>query len=171
MLSDSIPRLNLAHLPTPLQRLSRLSESAGGPEIYIKRDDCAGLALGGNKIRKLEYLLADAKSCGATTVITAGGMQSNHARLTAAAACQVGMSCELVLERPASIPTRAFAQSGNQLLNRWLDAKVHLIDSGQEPGPPQPLRRRLPATEFRRFQRELVRSGGASGGFKYRQAL
>lgn len=135
MLSDSMPRLNLAHLPTPLQHLPRLSESIGDPEIYIKRDDCAGLALGGNKIRKLEYLLADAKSCGATTVITAGGMQSNHARLTAAAACQVGMSCELVLERPATNPTQAFVRSGNQLLNRWLGAKVHLVDADQNPGP------------------------------------
>lgn len=131
MISESFPRLSLAQLPTPLQQLPRLTEALGGPDIHIKRDDCTGQAMGGNKTRKLEYLMADARNLGATTVITAGGLQSNHARLTAAAACQLGMGCELVLERPLTEPTRAYTQSGNQLLNRWFGAKVHLVEPGE----------------------------------------
>lgn len=84
------PRLHFAHLPTPLEPLERLSAHLGGPRLWIKRDDCTGLAGGGNKTRKLEFLLADARARGADTVITQGATQSNHARQTAACAAKLG---------------------------------------------------------------------------------
>ena len=80
-----IPRLRFAHLPTPVEPMPRLSAALGGPAIWIKRDDQTGLALGGNKARKLEFLIGDARREGATTVVTTGAVQSNHARMTAAA--------------------------------------------------------------------------------------
>ncbi len=95
-LTDTLPRFSLATLPTPLQDATRLREALGGPgkcpRILIKRDDLTGLAYGGNKVRKLEFLVADALTKGATTLITAGAAQSNHARATAAAAA-VGLLC------------------------------------------------------------------------------
>src|SRR5271169_1607408 len=95
---DQLPRINLLHAPTPLEPLPRLSAALGGPQLWAKRDDCTGLALGGNKVRKLEYLLGEALAQGADTVITAGGFQSNHARQTAAAAAQLGLRCNLILD-------------------------------------------------------------------------
>lgn len=92
-----IEPLKIAHLPTPVEALPRLTEELGGPQLLIKRDDQTGLASGGNKTRKLEYLLADALAKGAQTVITAGAVQSNHCRQTAAAAARVGLDCILVL--------------------------------------------------------------------------
>ncbi|MFO0411508.1 MAG: pyridoxal-phosphate dependent enzyme, partial [bacterium] len=91
------PRIRLAHLPTPLEPLPRLSEALG-VEIWIKRDDCTGLAGGGNKTRKLEFLLGDAFECGADTLVTQGAVQSNHVRQTAAAAAAHGLACEVILE-------------------------------------------------------------------------
>ena len=90
---DQLPRINLLHAPTPLEPLPRLSAALGGPQLWAKRDDCTGLALGGNKVRKLEYLLGEALAQGADTVITTGGFQSNHARQTAAAAARLGLRC------------------------------------------------------------------------------
>ncbi len=92
-----IQRLNFAHLPTPIEQLSRLSAVLGGPSIFVKRDDQTGLALGGNKTRKLEFLVAEALAQGAKTLITAGAAQSNHCRQTAAAAAKFGLECVLVL--------------------------------------------------------------------------
>ena len=86
MLLSRFPRVSLAHLPTPLEHLPRLSKHLGGPQIYVKRDDCTGLATGGNKTRKLEFLMADAAEQGADMVLTHGATQSNHARQTAAIA-------------------------------------------------------------------------------------
>jgi D-cysteine desulfhydrase family pyridoxal phosphate-dependent enzyme len=106
-------------LPTAIERLPRLSEALGGPEIYVKRDDQTGLAFGGNKTRKLEFLLADAQQRGAQTVITAGAVQSNHCRQTAAGAARFGLDCILVL---AGAPDEA--PSGNLLLDRLLGAEV-----------------------------------------------
>src|SRR6187402_2652345 len=112
------PRLSLAQLPTPIHDAVRLREALGGParcpRILIKRDDLTALGLGGNKARKLEYLVADAKAKGATTLITTGAVQSNHARMTAAAACVVGMRCVLVLTATTQEP----ALAGNLLLDR-----------------------------------------------------
>jgi L-cysteate sulfo-lyase len=90
-----LAKLQLGHWPTPLEPMLRLNQLHKGPELWVKRDDCSGLAMGGNKTRKLEYLLADAQQQGVTTLLTAGGVQSNHARQTAAAAAKVGLGCEL----------------------------------------------------------------------------
>ena len=94
---DSFPKVRLGIFPTPVHRLDRISEILG-TNVYIKRDDLTGLGLGGNKVRKLEYLLADAREQGAEIVFTTGGAQSNHAMLTAAAACKLGMKAVLLLQ-------------------------------------------------------------------------
>jgi len=123
------PRLPLAQLPTPLHDAVRLRDALGGParcpRILIKRDDLTALGLGGNKARKLEYLVADAQAQGATTLITTGAVQSNHARMTAAAACVAGMRCVLVLTAATTEPPLA----GNLLLDRLYGATVRLVPS------------------------------------------
>ena len=126
------PRVSLAHLPTPLEYLPRLSEALGGPDIWVKRDDCTGLASGGNKTRKLEFLLADALACGADTVITQGAVQSNHARQTAAGAARLGMACELLFENRISEPGDDYLNSGNVLLDRMFDATLHHHPKGAD---------------------------------------
>ena len=115
----NISRLNFAHLPTPIEALPRLSETFGGPRLLIKRDDQTGLAFGGNKTRKLEFLLAEARDQGAKTLITGGALQSNHCRQTAAAAARFGFECILVLtgERPEQ-------PSANLLLDQLFGAQV-----------------------------------------------
>jgi L-cysteate sulfo-lyase len=120
-------RLPLAHLPTPLEPLERLSRELGGPWIWIKRDDCTGLAGGGNKTRKLEFLLGDALVRGADTVMTVGAVQSNHARQTAAACARLGLRCELFLKESAPGRGESYGYSGNVLLDRILGAKLHII--------------------------------------------
>src|SRR5215831_15605868 len=99
---EKLPRFPLAQLPTPVERLERLSKELGGPHLFIKRDDQTGLAMGGNKTRKLEFLVGQAIEQGADTLVTAGAAQSNHCRQTAAAAAKAGLKCELILngERP-----------------------------------------------------------------------
>lgn len=106
----NIPRLQFAHLPTRLEPLPRLSAHLGGPQIWIKRDDQTGLAFGGNKTRKLEFLVAQAQANGAHTLVTAGALQSNHCRQTAAAAARFGFACILVLvgEPPARATANLF---------------------------------------------------------------
>ena len=91
MLTDAIPRLRFAHLPTPIEALPRLSQRLDGPRLLVKRDDQTGLATGGNKARKLEFLAAAAQAEGADTLVTGGAVQSNHCRQTAAAAARVGL--------------------------------------------------------------------------------
>lgn len=115
----SIPRLRFAHLPTPVESLSWLSDELGGPQLLVKRDDLTGLAFGGNKTRKLEFLLADAQSQGARTLITAGAVQSNHCRQTAAAAARFGLECILVLA--GEIPQ---VYTANLLLDHLLGANL-----------------------------------------------
>lgn len=126
------PRLRLARLPTPLHEAARLRTALGGadscPRILFKRDDLTDLALGGNKARKLEFLLADAKRQGATALVTTGGEQSNHARMTAAAASLVGMRAALVLT--VAGPATPAAE-GNLLLDRLLGAEVHLVHGSE----------------------------------------
>ena len=99
------PRVSLAHLPTPLEFLPNLSAELGGPRVLVKRNDCTGLATGGNKTRKLEFVMAEALEQGADTIVTVGAVQSNHVRQTAAAACKLGLSCEVLLEHRISDPT------------------------------------------------------------------
>jgi len=123
MLTDRLPRISLAHLPTPLEEMPRLREAlGGGPRLLIKRDDQTGLATGGNKTRKLEFLVAEALAQGADTLITAGGLQSNHCRQTAAAAAKMGLRCALVL---SGDPLPRSQWNGNLLLNDLLGAEVH----------------------------------------------
>ena len=119
MITDQVKRVSLGHFPTPVHALPRLSEKLGGPRLFVKRDDQTGLATGGNKTRKLEFLVADALDRHMDTLITAGAPQSNHARQTAAAAAKVGMKCVLVL-RGQPQPGR----QGNLLLDELLGAEI-----------------------------------------------
>tara|TARA_R110002072_G_scaffold47077_1_gene130113 strand:+ start:8645 stop:9658 length:1014 start_codon:yes stop_codon:yes gene_type:complete len=111
------PRRFLAHLPTPLERLDRLTKELGGPEIWIKRDDCTGISTGGNKTRKLEFLMAEAELQGAEIVITQGATQSNHARQTAAFAAKMGMQCHILLEDRTGSDNANYNNNGNVLLD------------------------------------------------------
>jgi D-cysteine desulfhydrase len=119
MLTDNHPRVAIAHLPTPLEPLPRLTNHLDGPELWVKRDDQTGLATGGNKTRKLEFLVAEALAQAADTLITCGAAQSNHARQTAAAAAKFGLDRVLVLRGEAPPETQ-----GNLLLDRLLGAEV-----------------------------------------------
>jgi D-cysteine desulfhydrase family pyridoxal phosphate-dependent enzyme len=116
---NNVSRLHFAHLPTPIEELPRLSEALGGPRLLIKRDDQTGLALGGNKTRKLEFLVAEALDQGACTLISGGAMQSNHCRQTAAAAARYGLECTLVLT--GELPEKP---SANLLLDELFGAKI-----------------------------------------------
>ncbi|MCB1846683.1 MAG: D-cysteine desulfhydrase [Halieaceae bacterium] len=126
------PRIKLAHLPTPLEYLPRLTEYLGGPSIYVKRDDCTGLASGGNKTRKLEFLMADALAQNADTIITQGAVQSNHARQTAAAAARLGLDCELLFENRIREPNHIYLNSGNVFLDRLFGAGIHHHPGGTD---------------------------------------
>ncbi|MGI9247477.1 MAG: D-cysteine desulfhydrase, partial [Woeseiaceae bacterium] len=132
MLLSDFPRAPLAHLPTPLEHMPRLSKVLGGPEIYVKRDDCTGLATGGNKTRKLEYSMGEALQKGADTIITVGAVQSNHVRQTVAAACKLGLKCEVVLERRVQHPSDLYRNSGNVLLDRIFGANLREYDDGTD---------------------------------------
>lgn len=111
------PRHFMAHLPTPLERLDRLTAELAGPEIWIKRDDCTGLSTGGNKTRKLEFLMAEAELAGADMVMTQGATQSNHARQTAAFAARLGMDCHILLEDRTGSNNPNYNTNGNVLLD------------------------------------------------------
>ena len=132
MLLSDFPRVSLAHLPTPLEYLPRLSKHLGGPEIYVKRDDCTGLASGGNKTRKLEFSMAAALEEGADTIVTVGAVQSNHVRQTAAAACKLGLKCEVLLEHRVVDPSVPYATSGNVLLDRIFGANLREYAGGTD---------------------------------------
>ena len=129
---DLFPRIRFAHLPTPLEFLPRLSKHLGGPDIYVKRDDCTGLATGGNKTRKLEFVMADALEQNATCVITQGAVQSNHARQTAAAACKLGLKCELLFENRVSEPSEDYLHSGNVFLDHLFGAGIRHLTKGSD---------------------------------------
>ena len=119
------PRAALGHFPTPLEPLPRLSRAwATEGSLWVKRDDCTGLGMGGNKVRKLEFLLGEAQAQGATRVLTTGALQSNHARQTAAAAARLGLACELVLPRLVEKTGPAYEQGGNRLLDQWFGAEI-----------------------------------------------
>jgi D-cysteine desulfhydrase family pyridoxal phosphate-dependent enzyme len=125
-----VPGLGLAHLPTPLEPMDRLAEALApggrGPRLLVKRDDCTGLALGGNKARKLEPLCAEALAAGCDVLVTGGGAQSNHARMTAAAANRLGLECHIALAPPPA--SAAAPASGNLLLDHVLGARLHLLE-------------------------------------------
>ena len=132
MLVSGFPRVALAHLPTRLEFLPRLTEHLGGPEIWVKRDDCTGLATGGNKTRKLEFSMGEALEQGADTIITVGAVQSNHVRQTAAAACKLGLRCEVLLEHRVKNPGQLYLNSGNVLLDRVFGANLREYESGTD---------------------------------------
>ena len=119
----TFPRVHIAHLPTPIEPLINLSKALNGPTLYIKRDDQTGLAFGGNKTRKLEFLVADAKNQGKRTLITAGALQSNHCRQTAAAAARCGFECILILAG-----SKPEFPSANFLLDQLFGAEVIFTD-------------------------------------------
>ena len=129
--------IRFAHLPTPLEPLPALSDalataSGGGPNLWVKRDDCTGLAGGGNKTRKLEYLLGDAMANDADTLVTQGAVQSNHVRQTAAVAAKFGMACEVILEERTGSKAVDYTQSGNVLLDELLGAKIRRVPAGTD---------------------------------------
>ena len=128
------PRFPLAHLPTPLGEMKRLREALGdgAPRLFIKRDDCTGLGGGGNKTRKLEFIVGAALADGADTIVTTGALQSNHARQTAAAAAAAGLDCVLVLMDMVPYRGAAYRRSGNRLLDDIFGADVRIIPPGAD---------------------------------------
>lgn len=124
------PRRFIAHLPTPLEKMERLSAELNGPEIWIKRDDCTGLSTGGNKTRKLEFLMAEAELAGADIVMTQGATQSNHARQTAAFAAKMGMACHILLEDRTGSNNENYNNNGNVLLDHLHGATTKKCDGG-----------------------------------------
>lgn len=160
MLADQA-RYTLAHLLTPLEPLHRLRQHLGvGAKLYIKRDDCTGLAVGGNKTRKLEYLIGDALKQGATVAISEGGLQSNHARQTAAAAARANLKCHLVLDHRVPVTTEIYRANGNMLLDRILGATVHVCAKGET----RAARMQAVAEELRRQGERpyLIPTGGSN---------
>ncbi len=127
-----IAKLPLGHFPTPLERLDRLSDFLGGPEIWIKRDDCTGLAFGGNKTRKLEYLLADAREKNADAIITFGALQSNHVRQTIAACAKADIECHAVLSDLVPFDDPVYRRSGNLLIDHMSKAHIHKLAADQD---------------------------------------
>ncbi|MFP5449541.1 MAG: D-cysteine desulfhydrase [Alphaproteobacteria bacterium] len=126
------PRVRFAHLPTPLEAAPRLGEALGGLNLFIKRDDATGLAGGGNKTRKLEFLAGEAVAQGADTLVTQGAIQSNHVRQTAAAAARLGMACEIILEARTGSTAVDYNRSGNVLLDQLLGARIETVPGGSD---------------------------------------
>lgn len=133
---ERFERYPLTFGPTPIEKLGRLSEHLGGRvEIYAKREDCnSGLACGGNKIRKLEYIVPDAIASNADTLVTIGGVQSNHTRQVAAVAAKLGMKCRLVQESWVPFPDAIYDRVGNILMSRVMGAEIELVDEGFDIG-------------------------------------
>ncbi len=124
------PRVKLCHAPTPLEFMPRLTAHLGGPQLWIKRDDATGLATGGNKNRKLEFLLGEALAEGATHIVTQGAVQSNHVRQTAAAAAKLGLKCTALLEHRIKTNDTDYLESGNVLLDRMLGLNIEYREPG-----------------------------------------
>jgi len=156
---QSKPSVQLGHWPTPLEPLKRLSNELQGATLWLKRDDCSGLATGGNKTRKLEFLIGDALVQGADTVVTFGAIQSNHARQTAAACAKVGLTCHLVLSRRVEHHNPEYEHGGNVLLDRMLGAQLHLIDPADTHDYYRSLRATLEAQGRRVY---AIPSGGSN---------
>jgi len=160
-----LPRERIAHLPTPVEPLPRLSQALGGPSLWVKRDDQTGLAFGGNKTRKLEFLIAEARAHGAKTLLTRGALQSNHCRQTAAAAARFGFECTLILtgHRPEGF-------TANLLLDHLLGAE--LVFAGDE-DPEQVLKQAFDRAQEEGRRPYLIPYGGSSptGASAYVAAL
>lgn len=126
------PRADLAFLPTPLERLENLTSAVGGATILAKRDDMTGLALGGNKVRQLEFYLGAAQSEGADTILITGAVQSNFVRAAAAGARKLGMDCHIQLEERVPNPDPTYRANGNVLLDKLLGATLHSYPEGED---------------------------------------
>jgi D-cysteine desulfhydrase family pyridoxal phosphate-dependent enzyme len=161
-----IPRVRFAHLPTPVEEMPRLSRVLGGPRLLVKRDDQTGLAFGGNKTRKLEFLIAEAQAQDAQTLITGGAIQSNHCRQTAAAAARFGLGCVLVLT--GEVPAES---SANLLLDRFFDAEI--VPVVQRSERDQVLRETLERVRAEGRRPHLLPYGGSSptGALGYAYAM
>ncbi len=135
-LEEKFERYPLTFGPTPIEKLQRLSDHLGGAvDIYAKRDDCnSGLAFGGNKVRKLEYLVPDAIAQNCDTLVTIGGIQSNHTRQVAAVAAKIGMKCRLVQESWVPFNDAVYDRVGNILMSRVMGAEIELVDEGFDIG-------------------------------------
>ncbi|HZT14837.1 MAG TPA: 1-aminocyclopropane-1-carboxylate deaminase [Gaiellaceae bacterium] len=156
MALGDFPRVDLLFRPSPVHRLERLGEHLGGRvDIWAKREDCnSGLAFGGNKVRKLEYLAADALAQGCDTLVSIGGVQSNHTRQVAAVAARLGLKCVLVQEHWVDWPDAVYDKVGNILLSRLMGADVRLVDAGFD-------------IAFRPSWQEALDSVRAAGGTPY----
>lgn len=154
---ERLPRVRLAHLPTPLEPLPRLSAALGDVELWVKRDDATGLAMGGNKTRQLEFTLGEALAQGADCIVQGAGSQSNHCRQTAAAAARLGLECHLVLRRDA----HSQDVQGNLLLDRIFGAKIHWSDTAL--GPDQEAEKEALAERLRAEGKRPYVIGGGRG--------
>ena len=130
-LTQDFPRVELSHKPTPLERLEQVSAEFG-TQVWIKRDDCTGLAFGGNKSRQLEYYLGQARARGADTLLTTGAVQSNHVRMTVAAARKAGLDVEVQLEHRVERDQPEYHQSGNPYLVRLMGARIFYYPEGED---------------------------------------
>lgn len=150
------PRLEFIGAPTPLEYLPRFSDYLGR-EIFIKRDDVTPIAMGGNKLRKLEFLAADALREGADTLITAGAIQSNHVRQTAAVAAKLGLHCVALLENPIGTTAENYLTNGNRLLLDLFNTQIEMCDALTDPNAQlEELATRVEAQGFRRMSFRLA---------------
>ena len=154
----NIQKLNLFKKPTRIDFLERLSKHLGGPEIYLKRDDLIGVALGGNKVRKLEYLLADALDKKADVIFTTGGPQSNHARITAGICAELGLKCVLVLGG-----TGKYAYEGNLLLDKIFGAEIVMAGTRDFAKVPAVIEQHVEEYRKKGFKPYVIPLGGANG--------
>jgi len=126
------PRVKLCHAPTPLEFMPNLTKALGGPQLWIKRDDCTGVAMGGNKNRKLEYLMGEALAQGATHIVTQGAVQSNHVRQTAAVCAKLGLKCTALLEHRVDTNSVEYLEGGNVLLDHLLGINIEYRAGGTD---------------------------------------
>lgn len=158
-LLPSFPKLELLGAPTPLEHLPRLSDYLGR-DIFIKRDDFTPVALGGNKLRKLEFLAADALRQGADVLLTAGAIQSNHVRQTAAVAAKLGLKCVALLENPLATTSSNYLSNGNRLLLDLMDTEVVMVDALHDPAAQ--LEEQATRLEAQGFRPYIVPVGGSN---------
>jgi len=158
-LLHQFPRLELLGAPTPLEHLPRLSDYLGR-DIFIKRDDFTPVAMGGNKLRKLEFLAADALREGADVLLTAGAIQSNHVRQTAAVAARLGLKCVALLENPIGTHAENYLNNGNRLLLDLMDAEVIMVDALHN--PTEQLAEEAMRLEAQGFRPYIVPVGGSN---------
>ncbi|MCQ8228135.1 D-cysteine desulfhydrase [Pantoea trifolii] len=158
-LLHQFPRLELLGAPTPLEHLPRLSDYLGR-DIFIKRDDFTPVALGGNKLRKLEFLAADALREGADVLLTAGAIQSNHVRQTAAVAAKLGLKCVALLENPIGTTAENYLSNGNRLLLDLMDVEIVMVDALHN--PTEQLAAQAEHLEAQGFRPYIVPVGGSN---------